>query len=201
MLDRHNRSQQAFAPSAAEVTFTAVLYTCLWNKQLYQKELKHESSVLLLKQLGCLWTTPCCLQPNATLLEQDCQQFSLCHSTVNASEQSLTLKTLRKAQIVKKLNKAFPMLLLNQLWLSAWTIWSQRPSGTNHQIFFSSCLGLCIRLTTLCCTQNPISPAAREWRWCKNHQDVCSTVSSKDRLWFYANSHIHNWDNLHWFKF
>lgn len=136
MLYHYTKSQQTFAQSAAEVTSTAVLDTCLWNKQLYQEELKHESSALLLKQLRCLWTILCCLQTNATLLEQDCmlccQQFSHCHSFVSAIKQSLTLKTLKKTQIVKKLSKSFHILLLNWLWLSKLSTWLQCPSGHNE---------------------------------------------------------------------
>lgn len=130
-LYHYTRRQQTFAHSAAEVTFTAVSDTCLRNRQLCQKELEHESSVLLQKPLRCLWTTPCCLRPDATLLEQDCvlccQQFSHCHSIVRALKQSLTLQTLRKAQIVKKPSKPSHMLLLNGLWLSKLTTWLQCP--------------------------------------------------------------------------
>ena len=115
------------------MTFTAVLDTRLWDKQLYQKELKHESLVLLLKQLRCFRTTPCCLQTNATLLEQGCmlccQQFSHCHSIVSVLKQSLTFKTFRKTEMVKKLSKPFHTLLLNWLWLSKLTTWLQCPSG------------------------------------------------------------------------
>lgn len=188
------------------MTFAAVLDTCLWNRQLCQKELKHESSVLLQKPLRCLRATPCCLQPNATLLEQDCtlccQQFSHCHAIVRALKQSLTLQTPRKTQTVKKPSKPSHMLLLNWLWLSKLATWLQCPPRhmTEKLWHFLQVLRLC---SLLLWWEEPDFfsrsrvEAVPEPLGHLPNGSVSATRTACD----FMQTCINNWDTLPWYKF